>query len=201
MNVLSAFPHSRCWHQCAAGRKLTPARYGTSIEPSLTGVTMSLTSAVLGVVPNGTAADPLLSSTGTSFTSTLSYAKDTASSTLSYLNPSPKDLVMAVPRLLAYLGSFAFVAIPESIDHFFHLPDGGSVIAEATANKTQAIASAAISSVTTMASASAGGPAATEAAKAGLLGHMSFQHVRSFGGVFSYLTSKWALGCITAVRT
>ena len=108
---------------------------------------------------------------------------------------------MALPRLLAYLGSFAFVTIPESIDHFFHLPDGGSVIAEATANKTQAIASAAISRVTTMAPASAGGPVATEAAKAGLLSHMSFQHVRSFGGVFSYLTSKWALGCVTAVRT
>ena len=157
-----------------------------------------MTSAVLGVVPNETATGSLLSPTTTYFTSTL---KGTASSTLSYLNPSPKDLVMAVPRLFAYLGSFVFVAIPESIDHFFHLPDGGSVIAEATANKTQAVASAAISSATTMAPASTGGPAPTEAAKAGLLSHIGLQHVRSFGGVFSYLTSKWALGCVTAVRT
>lgn len=110
---------------------------------------------------------------------------------------------MAVPRMLAHLGSFVFVVVPERIDHLFHLPNGGSVIAEATGNKTQAMASSAISSakpLATAAPASIGGAAATGSAKAGLLSQMSFQHIRSFGGVFSYLTSKWALACFSLVR-
>lgn len=159
---------------------------------------MSSSSVVFGLVPNGTAASSSPTYTGTP-ASTFSHVKDAASSTLSYLNPSMKDLAMAVPRLLAHLGSFAFVVVPERIDHLFQLQNGGSVIAEATANRTQAITPAAISSASTMASASAAGPAPTATATAGLLSHLSFQHIRSFGGVFSYLTSKWALACFTLV--
>lgn len=158
---------------------------------------MSASSAVLGLAPNGTTAIPNPSTAGTLSTSTIDQVKDAVLGTLSYLNPSPNDLVMAIPRLLAHLGSFAFVVVPERIEYLFHLPNGGSVIAEATANRTQAIASAAISSAATMSSAA--GPAATETAKAGLLSQMSFQHVRSFGGVLSYLTSRWALGTVTLV--
>ncbi|KAG7005074.1 hypothetical protein G7Y79_00022g052950 [Physcia stellaris] len=157
---------------------------------------MSSSSAVLGLASNGTAAIPIPSPTGDLLPSTFGHIKDAVSSTLPYFNPSPKDLVMAVPRLLAHLGFFAFVVVPERIDYLFHLPNGGSAIAEATANRTQAMVSAAISSAATM-SSSAGGPAATETAKAGLLSQMGFQHVRSFGGVFSYLTSRWALGTVT----
>ena len=161
---------------------------------------MSSSSAVLGLASNGTAALPIPSPTGELLTSTFGQVKDAVSGILPYFNPSLNDLVMTVPRLLAHLGSFAFVVIPERIDYLLHLPNSGSVIAEATANRTQAMASAAISSAATMSSA-AGGPAATETAKAGLLSQMSFQHVRSFGGVFSYLTSRWALGTVTLVST
>ena len=159
---------------------------------------MSSSSAVLGLASNGTATIPIPSPTGDLSTSAFGHVKDAVSGTLPYFNPSLNDLVMVVPRLLAHLGFFAFVVVPERIDYLFHLPNGGSVIAEATANRTQAMASAAISSAATL-SSSAGGPAATETAKAGLLSQMSFQHVRSFGGVFSYLTSRWALGTVTLV--
>ena len=134
-------------------------------------------------------------------TSSLSRGTDAASGTFSYLNPAPKDLVMAIPRLLAHLGSFAFVTLPERIDHLFHIPNGGSIIAEATGNKTQAMASAAISSakpIATMAPTS--GAAATESAKTGLFSQTSFHRIQSIGGVFSYMTSKWAFACFALVR-
>ena len=132
----------------------------------------------------------------------LSNATDAASRTLFYyLKLSPMDIILAIPRLLAYLGSLAFIALPERIDHLFHLPNGGSIIAEATANKTLAMASAAISGAKPVATvAPVTGAAATESAKTGLFSPATFRQIRSIGGVFSYMTSKWALACFALVR-
>lgn len=108
---------------------------------------------------------------------------------------------MAIPRLLAHLGSFAFITLPERLDRLLLLPNKGSTIAEATGNKTQAMASAAISSATPVATmAPAGGAAATEAAKAGLFSHATFHQIRGFVSFFSYITSKWAFACFALVR-
>lgn len=50
------------------------------------------------------------------------------------------------------------------------------------------------------ASAAAGNPA-MEAASASAFRHaFTFQHVRNFGGIFTYMTSKWALACFALVR-
>ena len=152
----------------------------------------------VGFTPQGTVTTSP-SSTGTFPASTFDNVKDAAASTLSYLNPSPKDLFLAIPRLLARLGSFAFVVVPERIDHMFYYPYGRRVIAQATGNKTQSLGSVspAISSAKPLPTM---GPATAGAASRSASGSF-FSHMRNFGGVFSYLTSKWAFACFTLVRT
>lgn len=102
------------------------------------------------------------------------------------------DLLLVVPRMVYRAGSFAVVTVPEYIDNVLGLRAGGSIIAEATGQgAAQNMASAAMS----------GAPAATTATvgtDGGMLSHvLDFQHIRNFSGVFSYLTSKWALCCFT----
>lgn len=102
------------------------------------------------------------------------------------------DLLLVVPRMVYRAGSFAVVTVPEYIDNVLGLRAGGSIIAEATGQgAAQNMASAAMS----------GAPAATTATAGtdgGMLSHvLDFQHIRNFSGVFSYLTSKWALCCFT----
>ena len=110
------------------------------------------------------------------------------------------DLLLAVPRMVVRAGSFAFVTIPERIDNLLGIRAGGSVIAEATGQGAQSIASAAVSGAQG-AAATAAAAAATEGPEGGMLSHvLSFQHLRNFSGVFGYLTSKWALCCFTVVR-
>ena len=120
---------------------------------------------------------------------------------------SPQDVFMAFPRILARAGSFAFVTVPEKIDNMLGFGHGGSVIAEATGNGSRNIFSAALSSVAegtarasrgTMPATVAGSASAGEAASRSL-SSLSFQQVRNFGGVLSYMTSKWALACCTLV--
>ena len=139
------------------------------------------------------------SSSGLLFTSAFGHIKASASNVTSYMNPNPMDLLLAVPRMVARAGSFAFVTVPEQIDNMLGIRGGGSIIAEATGQGAQSIASAAISGVQGTAAATAAA-AATEGTEGGMLSHvLNFQHLRNFGGVFSYLTSKWALSCFTVV--
>lgn len=120
---------------------------------------------------------------------------------------SPQDIFMAFPRMLARAGSFAFITVPEKIDHMLGFGNGGSVIAQATGNGSRNILSAALSDVAgNTAQASAGSAAATvvSAAASGEsssrgFSSINFQQVRNFGGVLSYMTSKWALACCTLV--
>ena len=156
---------------------------------------MSSTSSVLS--ENMTTQSPISSPSSNFFTLAFDHIKASASNVTSYMNPTPMDLLLAVPRMVARAGSFAFVTVPEHIDNMLGIRAGGSVIAEATGQGGQNMTSAAISiaqgtAVATTLTGAAEGP------QGGLSSH--FQHIRNFGGVFNYLTGKWALCCFTVVR-
>lgn len=131
------------------------------------------------------------------------------------------DLLNVVPRLASRAGSFALYQMPEAMDNIAgKIFSGGSMIADATAHQT------ANSTITNM-SASGGFVQSTAVAGAGMLDAamregwgggsegmaagseggggsifaMMIQGVgkiKSFGGIFSYLTSRWALATFTA---
>ncbi|KAL8931072.1 MAG: hypothetical protein Q9208_000174 [Pyrenodesmia sp. 3 TL-2023] len=75
---------------------------------------------------------------------------------------------------------------------------GGSVVANATGERAveiEIVLQASTGVQGAAASAAAASPA-TEAASATAFRHaFTFQHVRNFGGIFTYMTSKWALAC------
>ena len=153
------------------------------------------------LAPDMTADAADLTSSIPFLTSTFGHVKASASNATSFLNLSPRDLLLAVPRMIARAGSFAFITLPERLDSLLGLRHSGSVIAEATGGRVQNISPAALSG-----SGPAQGTAAVTAAEigvadgpsGGMLSHtLSFQQVRNFGGVFTYMTSKWALGCFT----
>lgn len=134
-------------------------------------------------------------------TSALHHFKTSASNATSLLNPSPMDLLLLVPRMILRAGTFALVTVPERIDSMVLRGMGGTVIARATGAEAQVAAGVPVSSIqgtaaTTMAAAG------TEGVQGGVLSQaFAFQNIRNFGGVFTYLTSKWALGCFTVVRS
>lgn len=82
------------------------------------------------------------------------------------------------------------------------LQSRGSIIAEATGEGPMVIETAIQGSTFVQgATASAAAGAATEAAGASALRRaLTLQHVKNFGGIFTYMTSKWALACFTLVR-
>ena len=124
----------------------------------------------------------------------------TVSNTTSLMSCLPKDLVMAFPRMMARAGSFAFVTVPERLDSIIGLKGGGSMIAEATGNGSMKMISTTFSSDSSSSAAlpSAAGATVTEATPQGP-SSFSFHQVRNFGGIFAYMTSKWALACFTLV--
>ena len=131
------------------------------------------------------------------------------------------DILSAFPRLASRAGSFALYHMPEAMDNIAgKIFNGGSMIADATGQQT------ANSTITNM-SASGGFVQSTAAAGVGMLDAalregwgvgsdgaavdgesgsgsvfaMMVQGVgrmKSFGGIFSYLTSRWALATFTA---
>ncbi|KAL9111096.1 MAG: hypothetical protein Q9187_007971 [Circinaria calcarea] len=148
-----------------------------------------------------------VSSTTTQVTSSaFDHFRSSATNITAYLHPSPKDLFLLVPRIVLRAGSFAFVTLPEQLDHVLGLRNGGRVIAEATRDGTQNMASAALTSAGLVQEATPGIAEAVAAEATAGQGNsfshvFSFQQVRNFGGVFSYITSKWALGCFVVVGT
>ncbi|KAI9874904.1 MAG: hypothetical protein M1830_009140 [Pleopsidium flavum] len=140
------------------------------------------------------------SSTIPFLSSTFGHLKLSAGNATSYLNPSPMDLLLAVPRMLLRAGSFAFVTVPEHIDNMVARGFAGTVIASATGGEAQQAVAAAVSGAG-LAQGTAAATVATAGAERAHAGGLSqafaFQNIRNFGGVFSYLTSKWALGCFT----
>ncbi|MCJ1275712.1 hypothetical protein MMC21_003515 [Puttea exsequens] len=110
---------------------------------------------------------------------------------------SPSDLVMVVPRLIARAGSFAFITVPERIDSMFGIRHGGSMIAEATGNGTWNMISAALSK-NPIASTPVPRTAVAQTPGSDTVGPFnlaSFGQVRNFSGIFTYMTSRWALAC------
>ena len=129
----------------------------------------------------------------------------TASNLTSYLTPSPRDLLLLMPKMIARAGEFAFITVPEQLDNALGLRYSGRVIAEATQQGSQQMVSAAISSAGMPIGVTQGLGDATIIDSMGSHGStfsqtlFSFQQIKNFGGIFSYITSKWALGCFTVV--
>lgn len=123
------------------------------------------------------------------------------SNVTSLSGPFSRDLMMAFPRMMARAGSFAFITVPERIDSMLGFRNGGSMIAEATGNRTWNVASEALSSGPVSRSVVHSAPeatASTENLSKGL-NSLSIIQLKNFGGIFSYMTSKWALACFTLV--
>ncbi|KAF1817445.1 ubiquitin-protein ligase-like protein [Eremomyces bilateralis CBS 781.70] len=116
----------------------------------------------------------------------------------SYFAPSGMDLLMAIPRLARRAGALAFYYVPEHLDGFVgKIRDGGSVIADPTTSNTinatitngsKTFIQSATGGLAPAISAAAGGGTAESAG-----GIFSLQNFRNLGGLFSYVTSKWAL--------
>ena len=136
--------------------------------------------------------------------STFQNIMSASSNVTHHLNPFPPDFALTIPTFLANAASFAFITVPERIENMIH--GGGSQIAEATGNDSRNIISAALSYGGAVAHASK--TAATSIASEALaeeqddpssIGSLTVQQIRSFGGVFMYMTSKWALTCFVLV--
>lgn len=106
------------------------------------------------------------------------------------LFPSAMDLVLAVPRLAQRAGTFAFSYVPEQLEELVgRVRDGGSVIAEPTVANTTRNATTVFEQGTTAPTASETIMArAAPEASGGLL-----QNLKSLGGIFTYLTSRWGV--------
>lgn len=104
--------------------------------------------------------------------------------------PSPADLLMAVPRLLSRAG-----ALGEHIDGVWgKIRTGGSIIAEPTANLTNA------TTATTSSRFVQESIAAAANAGSALQEDMNFfQALKNVGSFFSYITSKWAIATFSIV--
>lgn len=120
------------------------------------------------------------------------------STTTSSFFPPPKDLLLAVPRAFARIGSFAFVTMPEKVDSLLRLRNGGKFIAAATTERVKEPRSLSstpvLPSLKTVTATLANGTTATFVAKTGGAGQttFSFERLRNVGGFFTYMTSKWA---------
>ncbi|KAF2488141.1 hypothetical protein BDY17DRAFT_290300 [Neohortaea acidophila] len=127
------------------------------------------------------------------------------------LIPAAMDLLLAVPRLAQRAGQFALFHMPEAVDNIAgKIFNGGSIIADPTARQTVN------STITNTSQAflrqstdTAGFEAAIKDAFASgnttrssvlIVVWQWFTRLKSmnFGGVFSYLTSRWALATFTA---
>lgn len=112
---------------------------------------------------------------------------------------------MAVPRLAQRLGSFAF-HLPDQFDNLLgKVQDGGSVIAEPTTtssvNATVITSAAGFAQDTAAASLAAGAAGTAAPAVQGWFGWMNFENLRNLGGIFMYLTSRWAMATFAAVSS
>ena len=136
--------------------------------------------------------------------------EQTATYTNASLIPSSAmDLLLVVPRLAQRAGTFALFHMPEAVDNIAgRIFNGGSVIADATGqtanstitNTSNAFAQSTAAIVDT-AFREAFRDTSDAAATSSFLGMVfqGFARLKNFGGIFSYLTSRWALATFTAV--
>ena len=119
------------------------------------------------------------------------------------LNPSPKDLWLAIPRMVAQAGSFALNHMPGPIDNLLRPQNAGSFIAEATGNGMTNAASAAPSGISFAQETATAVVSSTDGTRPEQIfsQSFSFQQLRNLGGIFTYMTSKWALTCFAVVSS
>lgn len=159
--------------------------------------TLHTVSNLTGDVPASNSPSPL-----SSLTSSYGRMLASASNATWSLNPSPRDLLLAIPRMVAQAGSFAINHMPGRVDNLLRPGNAGSVIAEATGNNMERVASAALLGISSAQGTAAAGAATAEMTQPehGLLSQsFGFQQLRNFGGIFSYMISKWALTCFALV--
>ncbi|KAI9679400.1 MAG: hypothetical protein M1817_005422 [Caeruleum heppii] len=117
------------------------------------------------------------------------------------LMPAPMDLLLALPRFAHRAGVFALFTVPEQIDSALGSRYGRRIIPDPTANGMGNITATASDATFAQGvgekAAGVGGAASATSAGGGPLGAFSLNNVRGFGGIFSYMTSKWALSCFT----
>lgn len=120
--------------------------------------------------------------------------------------PGAMDLLLAVPRLAQRAGSFAFYHMPEAMDNIAgKIFNGGSIIADATAQQTANTTITNTSNYLAQSTAAGLDAVFREAwSQGGDEGTSIFGSVvqgigklKNFGGIFSYLTSRWALATFT----
>ena len=120
------------------------------------------------------------------------------------------DFLLAVPRFAHRAGSLAFYSMPEAVDNLAgKLFGNGNIIADATGvrtmNQTITNASGAIAQSTAAALMDGAlGEGLTDAGGKTSMSVMastlqSVGRMKNFGGIFSYLTSRWALTTFAAV--
>lgn len=110
--------------------------------------------------------------------------------------PSAKDLLLAGPRMGMKMGSL-LVALSEVIDDVLGGRMGQRVIAEPTGmNGVEAITTAGTGAAQQMVQTGADVLGEADAQGSGLASKLSIESARSFGNVFQYSTSRWALACI-----
>ena len=125
----------------------------------------------------------------------------------SSLIPSTMDLLLVFPRLAQRAGSFALYYMPEAIDDIAgKVFKGGNVIADATGQQTTSSRASNTSQTFVQQTGTAVLDAAIreafntngreDSSILGMLYH-GFSRLKSFGGFFSYLTSRWALATFT----
>lgn len=119
-----------------------------------------------------------------------SWSNWTSFNATSYV-PSAKDLALAGPRIFKKLGSF--LAVPDAVDNIFGVRMGQRFIPDATGNGNFAEAvttSAAIAQTATEILVE------VDEQAVGIASRFSLESARSFGNVFSYMTSRWAILCV-----
>ncbi|KAE8441284.1 hypothetical protein EG329_005550 [Mollisiaceae sp. DMI_Dod_QoI] len=112
--------------------------------------------------------------------------------------PSAKDLALAGPRMFMKLGSL--LTFPEAVDNILGGGRFGQrIIPEATgAGVIDAATTAAAAGLGTRQAIQAGAQILVDVDEpvGGLTSRFTLEGVRSISNVFSYATSKWALGCV-----
>lgn len=130
----------------------------------------------------------------------------------SSLIPSAMDLLLVVPRLAQRAGSFALDYMPEAVDNIAgKIWSGGSMIADATHQQTTAnmtITNATSSTFAQNTGASmletsireAWNKAGDESSSSLLMSvGQGLAKLKNVGGIFSYLTSRWAITTFAVV--
>lgn len=125
--------------------------------------------------------------------------------------PSAKDLLLVFPRLAQRAGSFALYHMPETVDNIAgKIWSGGSIIADATGQHTMNSTITNMSNILPQSTAAALGGVVSGVLKEGgaeesssMVGTMlnGALKLKNFGGIFSYLLSRWALITFIVVRT